>query len=1009
MLSAAAAKLTESGWLAAIVVVPILLNVHSEGAFEQDKLPLLRSIAVVMAVGLVVHALEEGRRVWTVAGQPIWCVPLVKPALLLTSAYCVSTFFSIAPHLSLLGSYERTQGTYTWLSYVTIFFAIILLVREQQQSQRVATATILASLPPAAYAVVQHFGYDPIQWGTDVTGRAHGTTGNPIFLAAFLIMVVPLTLARVIDQLAYLGTRPRHRVWLLSHIGSGLPAAAYLVLLAVQLLAIVYTQSRGPFIGLAVGLSVFFIVFALRRGRRWLTVIIATLAIIGSLLLMVFNLQQAPLQPLRDRTYVGRFGNLLETQSGTGKVRALIWQGATALLAANLVRDLVGYGPETLSLAYSPFYPPELAHYESRTAAPDRSHNETFDSLAMTGVAGCVAQIVLFVSFFYHVLRWLGMINTSTEGRIFLGAAAFGAVGGGIIPYVIDGSFRFSGVALPCGIVAGLILYLLWAAVRQPDFANSTPRSSNLVLIGLLAAVIAHFIEIQFGIAVSMTRLCFWVYAALAVTVGELLSRREREAANEAACIRKGSRQPSADSSLSLSVGLVLIVLTFDFYVPGFSARTQGIMLLGLFLATWLFAALVVAIDVPYSESAARRACTRVRACIAMSLPVWLVFTVIYVTWLNWRPGGDSTIDEVLRVGAHVADSVLILYGFVFIVIALITAAAVRRDWPLRMALNRAGGWRCGVYAMLLFAAALVIVRSNLNVSRANVFAKETEFYAHERRWDAARLVAEEALRLAPVADHYATELVQALTELAQQTPPNEPQQRGGLLAQAFAVAQRAEQTNPLNADHARNLARLHRLWADLLTDSVEKSRHVEETDRWYAAAVKLSPNDAALWNEWALLYLEQEDLVKALVILDESLRIDPGYTTTYWLRANAHLDAQQLDEALADYDRALAIDPTLVAAWSGKALALARLNRFAEAIAANQQTLAVVPNDLISHRNLALLYQQTGQLELAMVEAQAALRVAEARDQLGLQTLIEQLNEQLNEQHVGNRSGDTP
>jgi tetratricopeptide (TPR) repeat protein/O-antigen ligase len=1009
MLSAAAAKLTESGWLAAIVVVPILFNVHSESVFEQDKLSLLRSIAVVMAAGLFVHALEEGRRVWTVANRPIWHMPLVKPALLLTSAYCVSTFFSIAPRLSLLGSYERAQGTYTWLSYVTIFFAIILLVREQQQSQRVVTATILASLPPAAYAVVQHFGYDPIQWGSDVTGRAHGTTGNPIFLAAFLIMVVPLTLARVIDQLAYLGTRPRHGLRRLSHIGSGLPAAAYLVLLAVQLLAIVYTQSRGPFIGLAVGLSVFLIVFALRRGHRRLTATIATLAIIGSLFLAMFNLQQTPLQPLREWPYIARLGNLLETQSGTGKVRVLIWQGATALLAANPVRDLVGYGPETLFLAYSPFYPPELAHYESRTVAPDRSHNETLDSLAMTGIAGCVAQILLFVSFFYHVLRWLGMINTSKEGRIFLGTAAFGAVSGGILPYVIDGSFRFSGVALPFGIVAGLILYLLCAAVRQPDLVNSRPRSSNLLLIGLLAALLAHFIEIQLGIAVSMTRLCFWVYAALAVTVGELLCRREREAAGEAAYARKGPRQPSAEPSLSFTVGLILIVLTFDFYVPGFSARTQGIILLGLFLATWLFAALVVATDVPYSESAASHACTRVRACVAMSLPVWLVFTVIYVTWLNWQPGGGFTTDGMLRVGAHVADSVFILYGFVFIVIALTTAAALRGDRPPLMALSHTRRWRWGVCAMLLFTAALVIVRSNLNVSRANVLGKETEIYAHENRWDAARLVAEEALHLAPVADHYATELVQALTQLAQQTPPGEPQQRGGLLAQALVVAQGAEQTNPLNTDHARNLARLHHLWAGLLTDPVERSWHVEETHRWYAAALKLSPNNAALWNEWALLYLEQNDPAIALAILDESLRIDPAYTTTYWLRANAHLDAQQLDEALADYDRALAINPTLGAAWSGKALALARLNRFAEAIAANQQTLALVPNDLISHRNLAILYQQTGQLELAMAEAQAALAVAEARDQLALQALIEQLNEQLNEQHAREHPGDRP
>ena len=34
------------------------------------------------------------------------------------------------------------------------------------------------------------------------------------------------------------------------------------------------------------------------------------------------------------------------------------------------------------------FYPPDLAHVEARNASPDRSHNETFDSLAITGLLG---------------------------------------------------------------------------------------------------------------------------------------------------------------------------------------------------------------------------------------------------------------------------------------------------------------------------------------------------------------------------------------------------------------------------------------------------------------------------------------------------------------------------------------------------------------------------------------------------------------------------------------------
>ena len=43
------------------------------------------------------------------------------------------------------------------------------------------------------------------------------------------------------------------------------------------------------------------------------------------------------------------------------------------------------------------------------------------------------------------------------------------------------------------------------------------------LLLGLLAAVIAHFVEINFGIAIAATRTYFWVYAALILLVGYIL------------------------------------------------------------------------------------------------------------------------------------------------------------------------------------------------------------------------------------------------------------------------------------------------------------------------------------------------------------------------------------------------------------------------------------------------------------------------------------------------------
>jgi len=53
-------KVIEAGWLTAIIVVPLFFNIYSSRVFEPDKLTLLRSIALLMAVTGVIKVVEKG-------------------------------------------------------------------------------------------------------------------------------------------------------------------------------------------------------------------------------------------------------------------------------------------------------------------------------------------------------------------------------------------------------------------------------------------------------------------------------------------------------------------------------------------------------------------------------------------------------------------------------------------------------------------------------------------------------------------------------------------------------------------------------------------------------------------------------------------------------------------------------------------------------------------------------------------------------------------------------------
>ncbi len=608
--------LLEAGWLVAILAIPIFFNIHSERVFEPDKLALLRSIALVMAAVWLVGLID--RRGWRDMarlrpGDPaaVWHRPLVLPVLALVLVYALATLFSVAPRVSWAGSYQRLQGTYTTLSYVVIFATMIATLRTPQQVRRVVSTAIVASIPVALYGLLQHFGHDPLPWGGNVQERVAGPMGNAIFIAAYLIMVVPLTLARIVDAVgAILGDERLSAADVAR-------AAAYLFILAIQLLTIYWSGSRGPLIGLAVGLFSFtlvllvslrgaggerrgrdtllglalllpallalllsplvsaatgpavafgffmgvvmlsvvaiFILVALRRGWRWLWLAWIALTVFMAGWLLLFNvpadrtagLRGVPLvggvlnvlDEWRDLPTVGSYGRMLDPTNTTGReksgrVRVLIWEGVIDLISPhapleypdghtdpfNWLRPLLGYGPETMYVAYNRFYPPELATVEARNASPDRSHNETFDTLVITGLLGLLAWQALYLSVILFAFRYLGVVHSRRDAAMLVSLWVGGAVLAAAIALLSAGPI-YLGVAVPIGVILGVVAYLIYHALfgrAAPGAAEARPFAPDRLLMnGLVAAVLAHYVEIHFGIAISATRLYFFVYAAL--------------------------------------------------------------------------------------------------------------------------------------------------------------------------------------------------------------------------------------------------------------------------------------------------------------------------------------------------------------------------------------------------------------------------------------------------------------------------------------------------------------
>ena len=85
---------------------------------------------------------------------------------------------------------------------------------------------------------------------------------------------------------------------------------------------------------------------------------------------------------------------------------------------------------------------------------------------------------------------------------------------------------EYLGVGLPFGMIIGVVIYLTIYALISPSRIDPNKKNPYaLLMIVLFAAIVGHFVEINFGIAIVATRTLFWTYAGMILVVGFVLPK----------------------------------------------------------------------------------------------------------------------------------------------------------------------------------------------------------------------------------------------------------------------------------------------------------------------------------------------------------------------------------------------------------------------------------------------------------------------------------------------------
>ncbi|MEW6103451.1 MAG: O-antigen ligase family protein [bacterium] len=390
-----------------IIVLPFYYDLSIESKTDLSKLLFINIITSILLILWLFDILQSKKRLYIGKIGFILLVSLLS--------FVFSTICSIHKPISFFGCYMRYQGLMTNIVYFVLYLFILNIVKENRISLFI-NSCLIGGCGSAFYGILQGFGKDPLGW-YDFGNRVSACFGNPVFLAAFLAMLAPLSFSLFIFA-------KDKRKWL------------YLFAFFLMFTGLLFTRTRAGIV--AFFLSMVVLLFLVGRKNVFNEKVIYSLLLLFAIFLLSnFSPKTAILQRFiseflyKPNKEVSLAEKLSATSvGGSGGLRLLMWKGGL-----NIIRDhpLFGIGPETLQFIWPRYAPLKYMVTTGQGSGVDRVHNEILDVAITRGLFGLICYIFLIGFLFYSGWKFKGK-----ERIIYLGI--FSAS----LAYLIQNQFSFA-------------------------------------------------------------------------------------------------------------------------------------------------------------------------------------------------------------------------------------------------------------------------------------------------------------------------------------------------------------------------------------------------------------------------------------------------------------------------------------------------------------------------------------------------------------------------------------
>ena len=496
-------RIIEFSFYFIFLLVPLVFAGSPSELFEFPKMWLTFGLTIIIVTSWILKMILQKK-------IHIQRTPLDIPLLLFLASHIISTIYSLDPHVSLWGYYSRFNGgLLSMISYVFLYYAFVSNLQFKQVVNLIKVS-LFSGFLVALWGFPSHFGYDPTCFifrgsfdtscWTDAfkpTIRIFSTLGQPAWLAAYVSVLIPLSVAFPLLNLSGKKWKRENGKWKIIF---------YSLLALLFYACLTYTDTRGGFIGFWIANLVFWGGLSVSEGARLraerdrggggtqqstakpVMPHFLKYFLIFNLSFLAFNfLQGIPISQVSKFILPELSRNIQSNNSqapnpkpaagalgGTdsGEIRLLVWRGAIDAWRAN---PIFGTGVETFAFAYYKYRPIEHNLTSEWDYLYNKAHNEYLNYLSTTGIFGLGSYLAIIGVFVFQTGKWLMAYSKEKKDK--------------------------------------------------ENEKNHMPYAiSSMLIIGLLAGYISILVSNFFGFSVVIVNLYFFLIPAFVFILGDFLN-----------------------------------------------------------------------------------------------------------------------------------------------------------------------------------------------------------------------------------------------------------------------------------------------------------------------------------------------------------------------------------------------------------------------------------------------------------------------------------------------------